>query len=179
MLFLHFGLYLKYYWVNSDKLKCILSRKTREIQWMRYFSSFGDFSGSFEGVLVQLLLIRTLFSVQFYIRRKAVLSSIPWYDYFVCRVNRFRVMVDFVRDPDKFEIAWIRVSCCAFHGGLFVCLRLNARFFSVVYEAKGMKICTQVPRTYVQQAFSLRFSFIYLNRVSETWISDSAQNPTN
>ena len=26
------------------------------------------------------------------------------YDYFVCRVNRFRVMVDFVRDPNKFQI---------------------------------------------------------------------------
>ena len=26
------------------------------------------------------------------------------HDYFVCRVNRFRVMVDFVRDPNKFHI---------------------------------------------------------------------------
>ena len=26
------------------------------------------------------------------------------YNYFVCRVNRFRVMVDSVRDPDKFQI---------------------------------------------------------------------------
>ena len=29
---------------------------------------------------------------------KAILSSIRWYDYFVCRVNRFRVMTDFLRD---------------------------------------------------------------------------------
>ena len=32
------------------------------------------------------------------------LSSIQGYDYFVCRVNRFRVVVDFVRDPNKFQI---------------------------------------------------------------------------
>ena len=40
-------------------------------------------------VLVQMLLIQTLFGVLF-------ISE--------CRVNRFRVMVDFVRDPDKFQI---------------------------------------------------------------------------
>ena len=64
------------YWVNSDKIKCILSRKSREIQWKRYFSSFRDFSGGFECVLVQMLLIPTLFGVLFYIRRKVILSSI-------------------------------------------------------------------------------------------------------
>ena len=48
--------------------------------------------------------IQTLFSVVFYIRRKVILSSIWRYDYFVCRVNKFRVMVDFVRDPNKFQI---------------------------------------------------------------------------
>ena len=121
MLFLHFGSYLEKYWVNCDKIKCILSRKTREIQWKRYFSSFRDFSRSFECVLVQMLLTPTLFSVLFYIRRKVILSSIRWYDYFVCRVNRFRVMVDFVRDPNKCQILWITVSCSAFDGGLFVC----------------------------------------------------------
>ena len=122
MLFLHCGSYLEWYWVNSDKTKCILSRKTREIQWRRYFSSFGDFSRGFECVLVQLLLIQTLFSMLFYIRKKVILSSIRWYDYFMCRVNRLRVMVNFVRDPNKFQILWITVSCSAFHGGLFVCL---------------------------------------------------------
>ena len=29
---------------------------------------------------------------------KAKLSCIWWYDYFVCGVNRFRVMIDFLRD---------------------------------------------------------------------------------
>ena len=53
---------------------------------------------------VQMLLIKTLFSVLFHIRRKAILSSIRRYDYFVCRVNRVRVMFDFVRDPNKFQI---------------------------------------------------------------------------
>ena len=96
MLFLHFGSYLEKYWVNFGKTKCILSRKTREIQWKQYFSSFRDFSRGFECVFVQLLLIQTLYSVQFYIRMKAILSSIRWYDYFVCRVNRFRVMIDFL-----------------------------------------------------------------------------------
>ena len=67
-------------------------------------ASFRDFSGDFEFVLVQMLLIQTVFSVLFYIRRKAILSSIRWYDYFVCRVNRFRVMVNFVRDPNNFQI---------------------------------------------------------------------------
>ena len=111
MLFFHFGSHLEKYWVNSDKIKCILSRKTREIQSKRYVSSFRDFSGVFESALVQMLLIQTLFSVLFYIRRKINLSSIWWYDYFVCRVNRFRVIVDFVRDPNKFQILWITVSC--------------------------------------------------------------------
>ena len=45
-----------------------------------------------------------IFSVLFYIRRKVILSSVRWYDYFVCRVNRFGVMVEFVRDPNKFQI---------------------------------------------------------------------------
>ena len=33
----------------------------------------------------------------------------------------------------------------------------NARFFSVVYEAKGMKFCTQVPRTCVHKHLVLDF----------------------
>ena len=43
-------------------------------------------------------------------------------DYFVCRVNRFRVMIDFMREPNKFQILRIRISCGAFDGGLFFCL---------------------------------------------------------
>ena len=62
------------------------------------FFKFQRFSGGFECVLVQLLLIQTLFSVQFYIRMKAILSFIRGFDYFVCRANGFRVMVDFLRD---------------------------------------------------------------------------------
>ena len=31
-------------------------------------------------------------------------------------------MADFVRDPNKFQILRITVSCSAFDGGLFVCL---------------------------------------------------------
>ena len=31
-------------------------------------------------------------------------------------------MVDFVRDPNKFQILSITVSCNTFDGGLFVCL---------------------------------------------------------
>ena len=30
--------------------------------------------------------------------------SIRCYDYFLCKVNSFRVMMDFVRDPNKFQI---------------------------------------------------------------------------
>ena len=124
-------------------MKCILSRKTREIQWKRYFSSFRYFSLGFECVLVQMLLIQTLLSVLFYNRKKVILSSFRWYDYFVCRVKRFRVMVDFDRDPDKFRILWITVSCSAcsaFDGGFFVCLNAvkPARCKRHVY----IKVCT-------------------------------------
>ena len=44
------------------------------IQWKQYLSIFGDFSGGLRCVSVQLLLIQTHFSVQFYIRRTAILS---------------------------------------------------------------------------------------------------------
>ena len=40
----------------------------------------------------------------------------------MCRVNRFRVTVDFVRDPNRFQILSITVLCSTFDGGLFVCL---------------------------------------------------------
>ena len=40
----------------------------------------------------------------------------------------------------------------------FVCV-------SVVYEAKGMKFCTRVPRTCVHKRSVLDFSFICLNRI--------------
>ena len=62
------------------------------------FFKFQRFSGGFECVLVQLLLIQALFSVQLYIRMKVILSSIRSDAYFVCRVNRFRIMFHFLRD---------------------------------------------------------------------------------
>ena len=62
------------------------------------FFKFQRFFGGFECVLVQLILIQTPFSVQFFIRVKAILSSIRRYDYFVCWVNTFRVMINFLRD---------------------------------------------------------------------------------
>ena len=33
-------------------------------------------------------------------------------------------MIDFVRDPNKFQILWIRVPYSDFDGGLFVCLNV-------------------------------------------------------
>ena len=80
------------------------------------FFKFQRFLRGFECVLVQMLLIQTLFIVLFYIRRNVILSSIRCYDYFVWRVNRFRVMVDFVRDPNKVQILRITVSRGAFDG---------------------------------------------------------------
>ena len=68
------------------------------------FFEFQSFFQGFECVSVQTLLIQTLFSMLIYVRRKVILSSIQRYNYFVCRVNRFRVMVDSMRDPDKFQI---------------------------------------------------------------------------
>ena len=106
MLFLHFGWYFEQYWANSEKFKCILLGKTPEIWRKQYLSIFWDFSGGFRCVLEQLVLIQTSFSVKCYIKREAVLSSIRWYNYFVCRTNRFRVMMDFVRDLNKFQILW-------------------------------------------------------------------------
>ena len=44
------------------------------------FLSFRDFSRGFECVLVQMLLIQTLFSVLFYIRRKVILSQLLYGD---------------------------------------------------------------------------------------------------
>ena len=59
---------------QRSKLKFV--QKTRQITRRQYCSIFGDFSGGFKCVLVQLLLIKTLFSVEFYVTRKAILSSI-------------------------------------------------------------------------------------------------------
>ena len=88
-----------------------------------------------------MLLLQTVFSVLFYIRRKVILSSFRWHDYFVCRVKRFRVMVDFVRDRNKFQILWITVSCSAFDGGLFVCLNAvkQARWKRYFYSTNRNK----------------------------------------
>ena len=56
---------------------------------------------------------------------------IQWHDYFVCRVNRFRVMIDSVRDLNKFQILWIRVSCSALKGDY-----LSAWYFSITDSNK-------------------------------------------
>ena len=49
-------------------------------------------------------------------------------------------------------------------------------FFSVVYEAKGMKLCTQVPKTCVHKRLVLDFHlFAFLCAL----ISDSTQNSTS
>ena len=71
---------------------------------LSFKSSFRDYSSGIECVLVQMRLIQTLSSELFYIRKKVILSSIRRHDFFVCRVNRFRVIVDLVRHPDKFQI---------------------------------------------------------------------------
>ena len=84
--------------------KMYFVKKTRNILWKQYLLIFGDFSGGFRCILVQLLLIHTLFTVQFYIRRTAILFSIEWYDYFVRRVNRFKVMIDFLRDFSAYPV---------------------------------------------------------------------------
>ena len=55
-------------------------------------------------VLVQLFLIQTLPSTQFYIKKKVISPSIQCYNYFVCRVNRFRVMMDFLRDGPAYRV---------------------------------------------------------------------------
>ena len=60
-----------------------------------------------------MLLIQTLFSVLFHIRRKVILSILCDY---VCRANRFRVMVNFVIGPNKFQILLITVSCVLLAG---------------------------------------------------------------
>ena len=57
--------------------------------------------------VAQIFLLYTCyipFSVQFYIRMWAILSSIRWYDFFVCRVNRFRVMIDFLRNGSAYPV---------------------------------------------------------------------------
>ena len=74
---LHFGSCLETYWVNSDKInKMYFVQKNSRNSMKAVFSSLRDLSGGFECVLVQTLLIQTLFSVLFDIRRKVILSSI-------------------------------------------------------------------------------------------------------
>ena len=48
MLFLHFGSYLEKYWVNSDKIKCILSKKLEKFNESDIF----QVSEIFQGFLV-------------------------------------------------------------------------------------------------------------------------------
>ena len=38
-------------------------------------------------------------------------------------VNRFGVMIDFVRDPNKLQILRMKVSCSAFDGGIILLLK--------------------------------------------------------
>ena len=83
---------------------CVFTRRARGIRWARYFSGFRDFSGGYGCVLVQMLLIQTVFSMQFCIGGRVVLSSVQWCGYFVCGVDGFGIMVDIVRDPNKFQI---------------------------------------------------------------------------
>ena len=81
------------------------------------FFKFRDFSGGFECVLVQLLLIQTPFSMQFYIRMKTILSSIRRYDYFVCRVNRVRVMINFLKGGSACPVFCKTVLFSGLNGG--------------------------------------------------------------
>ena len=96
---------------------CFVQGKLEKFNESNIFSSFRDFSGGFECVLEQLFLIQTLFSVQFYIRMKAILSSIRCYDYFLCRVNRFRVMIDFLRDGSACPVFCKTLPFTGLNGG--------------------------------------------------------------
>ena len=78
---------------------------------------FRDFSGGFECVLVQLLLIQTFFSLQFCIRMKAILSSIRLYDYFVPRVNSFRVRINFLKDGSGCPVFFKTLPFSGLNGG--------------------------------------------------------------
>ena len=65
------------------------------------FLSFGDFSGGFECVLIQLLLIQTLSACNF------ISEGRPAYPLsgdmnILCGVNRFRVMIDFLRNGSTY-----------------------------------------------------------------------------
>ena len=81
------------------------------------FFKFQKFFRGFECVLVQLLLIQTLFRVLFYVRRKVILSSIWCYDYFVCRVNRFRVTIDFLKDDSACPVFCKTLPFSCLNGG--------------------------------------------------------------
>ena len=76
---------------------------------------FFKFQRFFGGL--QVLLIQTPFSVQCYIRMKAILSSIRRYDHFVCRVNRFRVMIDFLRDGSASPVFCKTLPFSGLNGG--------------------------------------------------------------
>ena len=53
---------------------------------------------------MQMLLIQTLFSVLFYVRRRLSYPLSGDMIILCVRLNRLRVMVDFMRDPNKFQI---------------------------------------------------------------------------
>ena len=46
-----------------------------------------------------------------------MLSSSPRYDYFLCRVNRFRVLIDFLRDGSTYPVFYKTVRFSDLHGG--------------------------------------------------------------
>ena len=58
------------------KYNVFCPEKVEKLNESNIFKVSEIFPGVFECVLVQMLLIHTLFSVQFYIRMKAILSSI-------------------------------------------------------------------------------------------------------
>ena len=62
-------------------------------------------------------------------------------------------MVDFVRDPNKFQILCITVSCSAFDGGLFVCLKAVKparckKYFYIANRNKKIGVFTFVINEY-------------------------------
>ena len=71
----------------------------------------------------------------------------------MCRVNRFRVKANFVRDPDKFQILSITVSCKAFDGGYITCLLKHSQASEVqkifLYYKQKQKISVLLTEHFV------------------------------
>ena len=129
MLFLHFGWYLEYFWVHSDKIKCILSRKTRE----RHVLSFGDFCWLWVCFDTAAFDTDTFQRANLYQKdSKAILSSIWWYYYFVCRVtDKFRVMIDLLRDGSACPVSWKTLRFSGLKGDMFETFYMNCTKYSL------------------------------------------------